>query len=559
MCADITTQSFEWGEVSILSGNDASSLYMINNNPLAMPYNICDDCVSRPISFEFEFRYFEQSFTQAWMYSNGVLSFLEPTWQSFCCGGEILNNMMGGDYNYKIFPLWTDLIGGAGTFYSLTTAESAIFGWYNIHEYGTNNLSSFEIELKSDSTFKIIYGDVNVGWHTITMGFTGNASNNEYYQFFNGLGINQPADNTTIFTRMQVNPCDNDPLFSSSCPGYDEAFLLFQCSINPLYSSTCIGYEEAYAQQLALERVEQTTEQPAPVVETANVTTASDTTASTGVTSDSTSTFTDVRTDAGGASISSTGAVVIETGVPDIVRDNGEDKKTQKTSVDVQSIARAAVQETEKTAMSVVNESVQQSMVDDNTGNSDDMIALYASMSNDNMAALTGYVGYNNPAGLPAMFIQYNDEGQQQSAIYVPDVVTQDDIRDDSDKSKASEREIGETFTSDNKRELLEALLDNGKQTQNENNKEEIKEENVNQTVKDNDAASDGPKIEMIATTNPGFDLYQSTFIKDANFYQPKDIYKNQANVDNQRAVRSLNFKNDILHQQLIQQQYNRK
>lgn len=54
----------------------------------------------------------------------------------------------------------------------------------------------------------------------------------------------------------------------------------------------------------------------------------------------------------------------------------------------------------------------------------------------------------------------------------------------------------------------------------------------------------------------PGFDVYTSQQLVDAQFYKVEQIYK-QANIpDNQRAMRSLNQRSDILHQRMVDQQY---
>lgn len=45
------------------------------------------------------------------------------------------------------------------------------------------------------------------------------------------------------------DPCIKDPLSSTSCPGYAEAYKSQQCSINPLYDTTCPGYAQAYYDQ----------------------------------------------------------------------------------------------------------------------------------------------------------------------------------------------------------------------------------------------------------------------------------------------------------------------
>jgi hypothetical protein len=43
--------------------------------------------------------------------------------------------------------------------------------------------------------------------------------------------------------------CSANALYNPSCPGYASAYLNYQCSINPLYATTCAGYETAYFNQ----------------------------------------------------------------------------------------------------------------------------------------------------------------------------------------------------------------------------------------------------------------------------------------------------------------------
>lgn len=43
--------------------------------------------------------------------------------------------------------------------------------------------------------------------------------------------------------------CSANPLYSPSCPGYAAAYQVQQCSINPLYSVECPGYQQAYFNQ----------------------------------------------------------------------------------------------------------------------------------------------------------------------------------------------------------------------------------------------------------------------------------------------------------------------
>lgn len=51
------------------------------------------------------------------------------------------------------------------------------------------------------------------------------------------------------YTSAPVDPCTTDPLYSTSCPGYQQAYHDQQCSSNPLYATTCPGYQQAYFNQ----------------------------------------------------------------------------------------------------------------------------------------------------------------------------------------------------------------------------------------------------------------------------------------------------------------------
>ena len=61
--------------------------------------------------------------------------------------------------------------------------------------------------------------------------------------------------------------------------------------------------------------------------------------------------------------------------------------------------------------------------------------------------------------------------------------------------------------------------------------------------------------IALIASVPAGFNAY-SFVLKDASFYEPKEVYKNQRTVDNERVLRGLTRGSDSLHQQMVDQQY---
>jgi hypothetical protein len=46
--------------------------------------------------------------------------------------------------------------------------------------------------------------------------------------------------------------------------------------------------------------------------------------------------------------------------------------------------------------------------------------------------------------------------------------------------------------------------------------------------------------------------------LRDAQFYAPREVYRNQQTVDNRNALRLLNGSSDRLHKELVEQQYGR-
>jgi hypothetical protein len=76
----------------------------------------------------------------------------------------------------------------------------------------------------------------------------------------------------------------------------------------------------------------------------------------------------------------------------------------------------------------------------------------------------------------------------------------------------------------------------------------------VNRNVQPNDLAV-GVDLTSMSTVPAGFNAY-SIVLKDAAFYEPKEVYKNQKTVDNERVLRGLTRGSDRLHQEMVDQQY---
>ena len=50
----------------------------------------------------------------------------------------------------------------------------------------------------------------------------------------------------------KIQQCSANPLYATDCPGYDAAYKSYQCSVSPLYATDCPGYAEAYLNQQCL-------------------------------------------------------------------------------------------------------------------------------------------------------------------------------------------------------------------------------------------------------------------------------------------------------------------
>jgi len=80
----------------------------------------------------------------------------------------------------------------------------------------------------------------------------------------------------------------------------------------------------------------------------------------------------------------------------------------------------------------------------------------------------------------------------------------------------------------------------------------ESKTDTVNKNVQQNDLAG-SVTIAAIAVQPKGFDSYSVT-LKDAPFYESREVYRNQTTVDNVRALRQL--ASDRVYQQMLDMQY---
>jgi len=211
-------------------------------------HQISDDGYAR-VPLQFAFPYYGRVFTESYMFSNGVVGFLNPT-NHFCCSGYDITQP-NHPFSFAIMPLQTDLINyGQGRFLTEGTPQYQRYKWENISEYGRpGNLNTFGVEIRPSGYIGVHYEQINIDpWRTVTMGMTGDSSLNQYTLNYSGPGFRR-VENVSNITQTTGDMCLTDPLFSPSCAGYAQAYLTQQCGLNALYDPSCPGYTQAYFNQ----------------------------------------------------------------------------------------------------------------------------------------------------------------------------------------------------------------------------------------------------------------------------------------------------------------------
>jgi hypothetical protein len=131
------------------------------------------------VALGFEFEYWGQTFTDAWVSSNGFVSF--QTGNHLCCNGQPIELAQRN----TIYAYWSDLISFTGNPYFRRDDGSILFGWYGVNEYGTNNSSTFEIGLFSDGKIQLNFGNLGFsGYRDFTAGLTGPTANDNITLFY---------------------------------------------------------------------------------------------------------------------------------------------------------------------------------------------------------------------------------------------------------------------------------------------------------------------------------------------------------------------------------------
>ena len=267
---------------------DNQSLIDLTNQSGTTNLNSGDDQLSSAFNLDFTFDFYGESFTSARMATNGCLHFGLGTgnvsYENYC--GDYTPDPLP-QYNYTLFPFWTDLIRDTNSqMLAKNFSDKAVFGWYDMREYNRASDNSFEVILWTNDTFEYRYGELDIIQHDVLIGEQGKSD--EIYTYYyhdecntgttntsscynydwnnsdknqnledggslysnnNSIDCSNPLNDTSCAgyaDAYQTQQCDIDQLYSESCPSYAAAYLSQQCDITQLYSESCPFYWEAY-------------------------------------------------------------------------------------------------------------------------------------------------------------------------------------------------------------------------------------------------------------------------------------------------------------------------
>jgi len=256
------------------------------SDPEIVEHQIGDDgWIEVPLDFTFPF--YGNSYVTSFMFSNGVVGFLDPldvpgtgyVHDGLCCSGQDFSSgATGVRFNYTIMPWHTDLIDtGIGRFYTQGDETFQKYMWENLSEYYDRNTSNtFDLTIYPMGNIDVNYEQVHIKNHAVTVAVVGDLSQGEYEQWF----YNHPTNGAIFWNSQEDDPveiangesvCSVIPDSHISCLYYPQVYAdnvyNQQCALDPLYDYGCDGWSDAYIEEYVEEEEPQVWEEVEEVEE----------------------------------------------------------------------------------------------------------------------------------------------------------------------------------------------------------------------------------------------------------------------------------------------------
>jgi hypothetical protein len=345
--------------------------------------------------------------------------------------------------------------------------------------------------------------------------------------------------NVSLSVNYSFDPCASDPLYSTSCAGYWDAFLAQIGS----FLNWGSGADSAD-----------------PGSPDSVMAAAADTTA-VAVTEDTTRT--EPVVDAGGIEVSTTGELTVPDGRPDSVRTEStaaaeteeRERREGPNLSQILSIVREATDNT--AALATVNNSIAQSV--SSAANPADGIGLDGTGAENIAAGLLPHLGLEGGS--------LDTVGATESGITVAVAPVIDPVQDtqivvsqslprlDAMSAEAVSEDPALGTATD---AVSEVTLDMPTATVIADTENTTADQEQRRDTAPPSELSGGVDVAELTQTPQDFTAYLDRSLQDARFYQEREIYPGQQTVDNRRAQRLLSGASDRVHQSMVDQQYRR-
>ena len=441
-------------------------------------------------------------------------------------------------------------------------AENYDYGSYTNRKY---NWTTFNFS----ETFKTPYASQDLS--SVRYGFVGR--DNNFWAGPYGPEIN----NISFSLKYSVDPCSVDTLSSPSCPGYLDAItrLSPNTTINEPVASTTIASPNTIA--VTPTTVSAPEVSSAPVAPT-NSTNAPAPIASSSASSSSTPSATNPQPKVGEITVSGSPAKTLSTSqILSIVRSEqnrigsletnvaqqaaeqaqAASDKAQQESLTISSATVTQSQTSAQAAVSTLNTNSQNSSTTNNAQNN-----TTGSVANQNVNRNGNVINIKPPEIEVTVVQPVITKPQNIYSLTTPAFNLNNDASSVSsqnfssfNRNEISKSQNEEVLKMDemkfNSTNPIFNIVNSPPQTQTQT-VESKTTTSVNSQVQDNDIAG-AVSLSMLAKQPRGFDTYGGV-LTDVSFYPPKEIYRNQRVVDNNRALRQLS--SDRLHEEMVNQQY---
>jgi len=599
--------------VTLQTGPNAQALQNLYNNPSATSVGQqLEDDGNVHVPLQFSYPYWGKNFTESWMHSNGVVSFQNPNVTgSFCCSGVNLSNNTSPMYNYAVFPLWTDLFTRYNSSaYYLGDTSSMTYGWYGTTEFSNPDAkSTFEVKIDKSGGLDMKWGGALITRQFSTIGFTGDLSKGEYFQAHHGSNLNIDTPTQMSISGTGVDPCVSNPLYSTSCAGYKEAYLQQQCNLDQLFSASCPGYGIAYAKTLILGSTISNASGAASITSSRLSNANQEMTVGNGATplqgpmvgvggppggpNDSPmpgAPMPGAPMPGGGPGPAGGGPGPAGGGPGPAGGGPGPEgaKPGISTSQALAMISSNAAKES-NLAMAVSNAAISQAAAAGDRATQDaQKIATTSSVQSIEAMQTTTSLNTTVAAVVPGSTSVVQIGGFKLPGAISISSVSSFNAEIASQLPMAASTSSSQTFNNEKIIQLtaeaqttgtglrlptiiqaeielpkaqeelktggISTLLTSSSTKLDQFSNNDSKTDNIKKNVQDNSLAG-GVSLSAIATSPIGYNTYFTT-LPDASFYAPKEIYKNQKVIDNQRVLRQLSSRSDKLHEEMINGQF---